>query len=671
MPRLVHILLIVATATAAIAAEEIWSAGSTTPDQEWVHSEGDTWIVAGSGGPWRETRLSGAAFDLAGWSRLALRVGNPSPDAVEFHLLLRGEPGTWARRRSAGFVLRVPAGFTGEITLPIQHLRYSFSGWEWPMPDAERIVRSWGWIAEGRVEEVVVVLRGDDPLHLGGLALDQAIPATAWVDEYGQNTLRDWPGKIRDEADIHAGLVAEEALLHAPPIADRDRFQAWSEGPRLAEGDFFRVEQVDGRWWLVAPSGHLYFATGVCVVNHGLHANVSTPAAPSAHRWLPPQQGPFADAWRDDGFSFHAVNLRRIWGDAWKESHEERAIARLRAWGFTGIGNWSMESVTARAGLPWVNVGPNTWWPMTTPTHLPTITEQIHDVFHTDFPAEALRLARNGMERFRDDPLLIGHFIRNEVGWDHLVESVLAGPEDLPARQAFIARLLERHGDLAGLRRAWGQPQAEASTLRWAWKGDAPVPPAAAEDAVAFRGDFAERWFAGWTSAMRTVDPNHLILGCRFKRDERFPEVVAACGRHCDVVSFNDYVVEPDPDQLAAYSAMAGGRPLLIGEYAHNTLASGSLTAAVPVADQHERGIGYRRYTEVLATVPCVVGGHVFQYWDEPVTGRFDTETSANGFVAVTGLPWPDLVAAARATHERLYRVRSGVVPPFADRPRP
>jgi len=68
--------------------------------------------------------------------------------------------------------------------------------------------------------------------------------------------------------------------------------------------------------------------------------------------------------------------------------------------------------------------------------------------------------------------------------------------------------------------------------------------------------------------------------------------------------------------------------------------------------------------------LPYIVGSHYFQYWDEPITGRSDTETAYNGFVNIADIASAPLVAAARATNARIYAVHAGVEAPFAVAPR-
>ena len=69
-----------------------------------------------------------------------------------------------------------------------------------------------------------------------------------------------------------------------------------------------------------------------------------------------------------------------------------------------------------------------------------------------------------------------------------------------------------------------------------------------------------------------------------------------------------------------------------------------------------------------------LVGEHtgkhsVHTHYDEPVIGRFDGENWNIGFYDVCGRPYEPLVAAARITHERLYDIATGHLPPYNDLP--
>ena len=79
---------------------------------------------------------------------------------------------------------------------------------------------------------------------------------------------------------------------------------------------------------------------------------------------------------------------------------------------------------------------------------------------------------------------------------------------------------------------------------------------------------------------------------------------------------------------------------------------------------RHRPARGAAIYTDYVKSVlknPALVGCHWFQYVDEPLTGRaYDGENYNIGFLTVTGTPYPELVAAARAIHHQTYQQRSG-----------
>jgi hypothetical protein len=89
----------------------------------------------------------------------------------------------------------------------------------------------------------------------------------------------------------------------------------------------------------------------------------------------------------------------------------------------------------------------------------------------------------------------------------------------------------------------------------------------------------------------------------------------------------------------------------------------------VQVRDQAERGVAYRYFVEQAAAFPALIGTSWFQWVDQPCTGRMDGENYNIGLVDVTDRPYPELIAALRATHRRLREVHAGTIAPFATKP--
>ena len=87
------------------------------------------------------------------------------------------------------------------------------------------------------------------------------------------------------------------------------------------------------------------------------------------------------------------------------------------------------------------------------------------------------------------------------------------------------------------------------------------------------------------------------------------------------------------------------------------------------VRDQQARGKAYRVYVEDAAAKPWCVGVHYFTLYDESAMGRHDGENYNIGFLDVCNRPYEPLAGAARASHERLYRVAAGELRPYDEAP--
>ena len=84
------------------------------------------------------------------------------------------------------------------------------------------------------------------------------------IDRYGQFRHCDWPGKTKNDDDLRRAAEEEARDLAANPgPKDRDRFGGWNDGPRLEATGRFRTHKDErGKWWLVDPSGRLFWSFG-------------------------------------------------------------------------------------------------------------------------------------------------------------------------------------------------------------------------------------------------------------------------------------------------------------------------------------------------------------------------------------------------------------------------
>jgi hypothetical protein len=168
-------------------------------------------------------------------------------------------------------------------------------------------------------------------------------------------------------------------------------------------------------------------------------------------------------------------------------------------------------------------------------------------------------------------------------------------------------------------------------------------------------------------TAVRKHDPNHLNLGIRFGGSPADDVLKAARG--FDVFSVNIYRYAPSRETFDRIYSLAQ-KPILIGEFHIGAPERGLSQGLVQAMNQDERAAGYRYYVEQSASHPAVIGTHLFQWLDQPVTGRNDGENYNIGFVGVTDQPYAEMVAAAKLTHARLFEIHRGTVAPTDRRAR-
>lgn len=446
--------------------------------------------------------------------------------------------------------------------------------------------------------------------------------ATVALDEFGQNKNASFCDKVSSAADLVRFDEAEERELRRASIAKHV----------YPKHKYFGIKKLQNRWWFIDPTGKPFYSTGIDCIS--------------------------ASSTDKNKRSFYSENLIRKWGQAkYLDKAQQRAFARMRAWHFNTLGNWCDELFIAKHELPYVHMGPKIWQ-----IAIPFIEGDICDVFNPSFVREAERVAAE-LRANADDELLVGYFVDNELPWWNIGYDVLAADDKLHAKQEWLRRLKAKYGTIAKLNSAWKTEAQSWEMLRW--PGDKHSPQADS-DVAEFRGDFADRFYAGWYAAIKKADPNHLVLGSRIPYP--MDEVVAACARHTDVLSFNHYSTSVGQDLPRYYRKL--GKPILIGEYGFDSLDEGLVAAHVKVKSQQDRGFGYSYLTEAFAAKPYIVGSHYFQYIDEPITGRgSDGENSFNGFVRVTDIPYPALVRSAKFSNARVAGIHAGRIKPTSRRP--
>lgn len=488
-------------------------------------------------------------------------------------------------------------------------------------------------------------------------------PEMPVVDQFGQWTARDWPGKIPDEATLKtqaekwtgdsAGGVFPQAW---------SRYGGWKEKRFEATG-FFRTEHDGQRWWLVDPEGYAFLSMGMDCV--GPNANGVLEGQEDLFQWLPPRedtlfQAAYSESRGLDHIDFYKSNLIRVFGSEWRSRWENMTVNLLKNMRFNTIGNWSDVSFARRVRMPYVLPLSNF------PTTELRLFRDFPDVFSETYEQNAQSFAQQ-LKAYRDDPFLIGYFLRNEPHWafgyHNLAFEMLAGPPRSSAtRRALIQWLQNQYeGDIDALNESWQTNLPAFAAIDTTVFRDLPSEQAET-DLHAFSEQMVQRYVNVVCDAVEAVDPNHLNLGMRYAWISS--DLLYKAGERFDVFSINGYSFPGPPatEEIARRS----GKPILIGEYHFGAIDRGLPSTGIQGVDgQEARGTAYRYYTEQGFARPEVIALHYFQWNDQPVFGRFDGENYNIGFIDICLQPYPPLQRAARLTHERVYEVAQGRKTPF------
>lgn len=635
-------------------------------------------IHTGHQQPWPgiTLRAPGGHWDLSPQAEVSLQVSNVSPNPVTVYCRV-DNPGADGKQHCVSGSLHLGPGQAGRLHVPLKRTSSDrlegklFGMRGYPVapggPDTvvpTNITQLLLFVTKPSTDFTFEVsdIRAEGTWTSPTAWVTDATPFFPFIDTFGQYRHKDWPGKTKSLADLSARRQQEaKELAEQPGPKEWDPYGGWGEGPQLKPSGFFRTEKVRGKWWLVDPSGRLFFSHGLDCVG----ALDSTPIE-ERENWFedcPAHASQFSEflnhgsalkghyqGRQPEGFSFAGANLARKYGPTWRQVEPEVIHQRLRSWGLNTIGNWSDEHLCRMHHTPYTDSvgsggsrmieGSEGYW------------GKFPDVFDPSF-AEALhRSMQYKQGKSAGDPWCIGFFSDNEMSWGDEVSIAVGALKSAPAqaaKQTFVADLKAKYHTITNLNLAWGTSHASWDALLEARQS--PDLQKARADLIAFYTKAAEQYFRSVREAIKAVAPHQLYLGCRFAWVN--PRAAAAAARYCDVVSFNLY------QRSVAEFQFSGGAdvPLLIGEFHFGALDRGLFhPGLVPTANQSARAQAYREYVQGALKHPQIVGCHWFQYRDEPATGRvFDEENYQIGFVDVADTPYAETIAASREVGYHLY----------------
>lgn len=508
---------------------------------------------------------------------------------------------------------------------------------------------------------------------------DFPMPDKKIVDAFGQWKEKEWPGKIHSEEELREALAANEGA-GAYPFPEWNRWGGDSSR-RLTEGTgyFSTFKSADGRWHLTDPDGCDYFSLGPCGTNPGDGCRVD--GFEDNCDWLPGEEDAEYGGFWECGvrrraaymepehyrlLRFAAVNVKRIYKERWKEKWEEIAHHILMSAGINSQGNFPGLCVNEKGTrLPYVRELPDF------PATETLIFRDFPDVLSEEYRERARRYAKK-LEEWRDDPWLIGYFLRNEPEFNFVenlavADEVLRNPARTCCRQGFLTAMREKYGTIGALNRSWGSAFEGFEAFLEPIGKCSEEYPGSAEDIREYSRYLIREYIRVPSEECRRADPNHLNLGLRWSKADN-PDMMAGW-EYFDVFSINCYDFDPSKDMDFVRHAGVD-RPILLGEYHCGALDRGlTATGLKGVTNQKERAKMWRSYVERAAAHPYGVGAHWFQFNDQFCLGRFDGENYQIGMVDICMQPYPELMEAVRETSAVLYRVKNGEQRPFEEEP--
>ncbi len=444
---------------------------------------------------------------------------------------------------------------------------------------------------------------------------------------------RNLQGRRLEMAALLPSLIV--ALLTGVSIAGAVSAPPHFDVVHGRQGYWQIAKTAQGVWWFVSPQGKPEFLNMVTTVQptlRGLDAN----GADYISRDFDDQDPASLDRWA------------------------KATVKRLSDTGFKGVGAWSNPILH------------NYDIPMTQDLNLSGWTHgQGSLIFSPDWPTIIERAIKAQTEPLRENKNLVGYFIDNEPRWDDEAAGPAAYFDGLPSTDPNRREVIEMIRSIwttpAIFNRDWNAHIADWATLD-GWQALPRQAEAYQQLASKWLSHLAETYFTTTCALLRKHDPNHLILGVRFRGNAPI-EVIRASRNLTDAQSLNYYVCDAklDADLFKMISEEAQ-QPIIISEFSFHCLDNrsgdrNSIGFDAQVLDQHARADAYRLFASRAARVPYVIGADWFQWMDEPPSGRLGDGEDVNfGVVDVDDRPYDSLVDAVRSTAPLLDGLHEGSI---------
>lgn len=491
---------------------------------------------------------------------------------------------------------------------------------------------------------------------------------TVWIDNIqlvmknpdAYEWWESWAGsKVTTRLSSPFGVDEKAGILPIPPREEEyDKYGGCKAIKAKATG-FFRLEQIDGKWWLISPEGHAYFMIAMFCPGRPFRNRNKLLEKLEVH-WAV-QIYKRLTSWGFNSTEWQGGILDVLYG---RYSPPPKELVGKN---FAHSVNVRFELCTQPKRNGGINVPMVDWgW------------QRFPDVFSSEFE-QAVKNYGNPKQKgshFKtnaEDPWIIGYQLADEPPWygpEVWYGSLADGfhqrlPDNAPGKQRLVRFFKEKYGNIKKINKSWGMSYASWQEM-FDPKKPFPRNKAAVRDKREFMGVIADRWYALAAAQVRKHDPNHLILGANATR--LYPEVMKAEAKYCEAISTSAYgfsgVHRSHPDfdyYLTEQLYKWTGRPVMTG-FAVGVRDAGGVQDWGSADSAALRGHTWRAYLRKAAQSPACIG---VAWWAHTSRRTPNSEGYEKtwGILSNDNEAYMDTLPALQEANFNVYHYRRGMVP--------
>jgi hypothetical protein len=475
------------------------------------------------------------------------------------------------------------------------------------------------------------------------------------ADKYGQWIYETWDGKVTSDEQLRQEYAAEAGAL-AKVKRDRNKYDQYGgnkSGGLYENTGYFRLQQINGKWWFITPDGYKFLLKGVDAASIW-EWGYGTPfkkadGTPRRVFEVLPDPGVYAPAYANDAngerVSFLVANVMKKYGSDFEMKWENITKNRLIDWGFNAFSKWSKPSFIS--DFPYIEV-------LQDPINLKRI-QWTYDVFDPQAPSIIEGALAPRLKEVKKDRWLIGYTYENEAGWNaDIVKTVLTYRSDSAAKNAFVDHIATKYNnDIAAVNGVLGTSAESFDALKDTSINIANVPADEVSDYIRLA---SRTFFSTIKGIIEKYDQNHLFLGSSIVPTWRTSlEWDSAAMDFVDAFSVDNYT--NDPSWIARYESF--NKPLLNLEFTFSTSQRGlsPVNGSTNMSSIKGRGLAFEDFVEGQVAHPLFVGSGWFSYYDQAVTGRRDNENFNIGLVNQQDQPYTEMVQIMKTVNAGLEAI--------------